>query len=286
VKDMRFLNGIRGTVRLPSMGRPLINNGRRIGRNILNATEGYEEQVYGAISRRQLPRIEVYPNSGYKTAIYRASETSPCIDDIFYKCENLLPYGKEYWFAIFTAMDKKKNPMQLISSFGRRNSRTSVDNVELSADSPGDGTARTGGFVWCFDGKKKLAVPTVETMTRVNGNSISSAGNGLNIDISGTVPQYRVTVDSEAVKCDFLLKKPASGFDMEVLNELKMRLNYQVYNLYYDFEGLLNGREYRGRCYLQKVLLSTPLVPWYWSGSCSWTAPRSCSSSPTSARMT
>jgi len=110
VKDMRFLNGIRGTVRLPSMGRPLINNGRRIGRNILNATEGYEEQVYDVISRRQLPRIEVYPNSGYKTAIYRASETSPCIDDIFYKCENLLPYGKEYWFAIFTAMDKRRTP--------------------------------------------------------------------------------------------------------------------------------------------------------------------------------
>jgi hypothetical protein len=27
----------------------------------------------------------------------------------------------------------------------------------------------------------------------------------------------------------------------------------------------LNGREYSGRCYLQKVILSTPLVPWYWS---------------------
>lgn len=263
---MRFLNGIRGAVRLPSMDRPLINKGRRIGRNILNATESYEEQVYSVISRHQLPRIDVYPNSGYKTAIYKASEPSPCLDNIFYKCESLLPYGKEYWFAIFTAMDKKKNPMQLISSFGRRNSRMSkVDDVEISGDSPGEGMARTGGFVWCFDGKKKITVPTAETMTRVAGNSISSAGEGLSIDISGTVPEYRVKVDSEPIKCDLKLTKPASGFDTEVLNELKMKLNYQVYNLYYDFDGMLNGREYSGRCYLQKVLLSTPLVPWYWS---------------------
>lgn len=266
MRDLRFLSDIREAMRLPSMDRPLINKGRRIGRNILDATGDYEEQVMKAISSRQLPHIDIYPNADYKTGIYKVSEPAPNIDPIFYKCENLLPYGKEYWFAIFTSLDKKKNPMQLISSFGRRNSRKSmVDNVEISGSNPGDGTVRTGGFVWCYDGRKKIALPIVETMTSVTDHSIVSAGNGLSIDISGTVPQYRVKVNSETIKCDFRLRKPASGYDTEVLNELKMKLNYQVYNLYYNFDGTLNGQEYSGRCYLQKVLLTTPMVPWYWS---------------------
>ena len=266
MKDIRFLNGIRGAVRLPSLDRPLINKGRRIGQNILSATGDYEEQVLKAISSRQLPRIDIYPNAEYKTGIYKTSDAAPNLDPIFYKCENLLPTCKEYWFAIFTATDKKKNPMQLIASFGRRNTKKSVvDNVEIRGESPGDGTIRMGGFVWGYDDRKKLAVPTVETMTTLTDHSIVTSGNGLTIDISGAVPEYRVKVDSEAIKCDFRLKKPSRGYDVEVLNETKMKLNYQVYNLYYDFDGTLNGREYSGRCYLQKVILSTPLVPWYWS---------------------
>lgn len=265
MREMRFLNGIGEAVRFPLLDHGILSKGRRIGRSIIEATGGYEEHIFNMIARHPLPRIPVYPNEHFKTNIYKASEPSPCLDEIFYKQENLVPYGKEYWFAIFTAMDKKK-PMQLIASFGRRNSRKSVvDNVEISGHSPGDGVIRTGAFVWCYDGKKKLVVPTVETMTTVTGRSITSAGNGLNIGISGTVPLYNVRVDSDAIKCDLHLRKPSSGYDEEVLNELKMRLNYQVYNLYYNFDGVLNGREYSGRCYLQKVILSTPLVPWYWS---------------------
>jgi hypothetical protein len=256
VGDIWFLNGIRGAVRSPS--HRILNKGRRIGRNIIEATGDYEEHVFNMIARHQLPRIPVYSNENFKTNIYKASETSPCLDEIFYKQENLIPYGKEYWFAIFTAMNKKK-PMQLIASFGRRNSRKSVvDNVEISGSKP-------GAFVWCYDGKKKLAVPTVETTNTITDRSIVTAGNGISIDISGTAPLYSVKVDSEAIKCDLAVRKPSSGYDVEVLNELKMRLNYQVYNLYYNFDGVLNGKEYSGRCYLQKVILSTPLVPWYWS---------------------
>jgi len=256
VRDMELLNSIRGAVRLPS--HRIWNKGRRIGRDIIEATGGYEEHVLNMIARHQLPRITVYPNEHFKTGIYRATEPSPSLDEIFYKQENLVPYGKEYWFAIFTAMNKKK-PMQLIASFGRRNSRKSViDNVEISGNNP-------GGFVWCFDGRKKLAVPTVETTNVITDHSICTAGNGLSIDISGSAPLYRVKVDSDAIKCDLAVSKPSFGYDVEVLNELKMGLNYQVYNLYYNFDGVLNGREYSGRCYLQKVILSTPLVPWYWS---------------------
>ena len=270
MKDIRFLNGIRGAVRLPSFDHRLLKKGRHIGKNILDATGGYEEYVhervsyYTDISRYSLPRISVYSNGNFKTNIYKAAEPSPCLDEIFYKQENLIPYGKEYWFAIFTSMDKKK-PMQLIATFGRRNSRKSVvDNVEIGGQQSADTSLRTGAFVWCYDGKKKLVMPTVETMTDITSNSITSAGNGISIAISGTVPLYNVKVDSEPIKCEFNLRKPSSGFDEEVLNELKMGLNYQVYNLYYNFDGTLNGKEYSGRCYLQKVILSTPLIPWHW----------------------
>jgi hypothetical protein len=270
VKEMRFLSGIRRAVGLPSFNHRILNKGRHIGRNILDVTGDYEGYVYERMSqywdmsRYTLPRISVYSNGNFKTNIYKTSEPSPCLDEIFYKQENLVPYGKEYWFAIFTSMDSKK-PMQLISCFGRRNSRKSViDNVEIGTDNPSDGVLKTGAFAWCFDGKKKLVVPAVETLTTFTEQSIRSDGDELSIDISGTVPLYNVKINSGAIKCDFNLNKPSIGYDEEVLNELKMGLNYQVYNLYYNFDGTLNGKEYKGRCYLQKVILSTPLIPWHW----------------------
>ncbi|WP_174590441.1 hypothetical protein [Methanocella conradii] len=263
---MGFLNGIKRAVRLPLLSHKVLLKGRSIGRNILDATGSYEGHVASMIARHSLPKIAIYPNERFKTSIYKASDPSPCLDEIFYKQESLLPYGKEYWFAIFTSLDKKKNPMQLISSFGRRNSRKSVvDNVEISGRSMADGALRTGAFAWCYDGRRKLAVPTIETMTTFSPRSVRSAGDGLSIEISGTAPAYKVRVESEAINCDFDVRKPSRGYDEEILNELKMGLNYQVYNLYYDFDGRLNKKECSGRCYLQKVILSTPLVPWYWS---------------------
>ena len=262
MKDMGFLSGIRRAVRLPSS----MLRGRSIGRSILDATEGYEGRVAGMLARRSLPRISVYPNERFKTHIYKASDPSPSLDGIFYRQESLIPYGKEYWFAIFTSLDKKNKPVQLIASFGRRNSRKSVvDNVEISGSSMADGSLRTGAFVWCYDGRRKLAVPTIETTTTFSPVSVRSAGEGLSIEISGAAPAYRVKVESEAISGDFAVRKPSRGYDEEILNELKMGLNYQVYNLYYDFYGQLNGKDCSGRCYLQKVILSTPLVPWYWS---------------------
>jgi hypothetical protein len=265
LKDIKFLSGIRRAVRSSSFDRRILATGRHIGRNIINVTGDYEELVHSKISLYSLPHISLYSNGNFKTNIYRASEPSPCLDEIFYKYENLVPYGKEYWFAIFTGTDGKK-PMQLISCFGRRNSRKSViDNVEIDGTNPVGGTLNTAAFAWCYDGRKKLVVPTIETETTMADKSITSSGNGFRIGISGTVPAYNVKIDSGPIKCDFDLKKPSFGFDEEILNELKMGLNYQVYNLYYDFEGTLNGKEQKGRCYLQKVILSTPLVPWHWA---------------------
>jgi hypothetical protein len=258
-----IFNTIKRTLRLPSLhDNRIVNKGKRI----IEYREHYEGLINQKISSYSLPGISmIYSNSDFKTAIYKVDEPSPVLDPVLYKHESLIPYGKEYWFAIFTSLDGKK-PMQLISSFGRRNSRKSViDDIEVNGLNPTSNVLNTGSFVWCYDGDKKLLVPAMETKTIANGNSISSSGDGFNITISGTEPEYRVRIDSGAINCDFKVKKPSKGFDKEVLNEYKVGLNYQVYNLYYDFEGTLNGKEHTGRCYLQKVILSTPLVPWNWS---------------------
>jgi hypothetical protein len=235
------------------------------GKHLIDSRSIYEAQFYERISRYSIPSLSMmYANSKFKTAVYRATEPSPCLDEIFYKYESLIPFGKEYWFAIFTSLDGKK-PMQLVATFGRRNSRRSViDDLEVSGLNAVDGVLSTGAFVWCYDEKKKIFISPVRAETVANGTSIVSSGDGLEIDISGTVPEYKVEIISDKIKCDFTLTKPASGITEEVLNELKMGLNYQVYNLYYGFKGTLNGKEFNGRCYLQKVILSTPLVPWYW----------------------
>lgn len=264
MKDQGFFNSIKQVIRMPSLNNRIFKTGRHIGQNILSARDEYEGLIYRSIPNYSLPHISIYPNSDFKTAIYKTTDDAPSLDDIFYKQENLIPYGKEYWFAIFTSLDNKK-PMQLISTFGRRNSRKSVvDNIEVNGLNSTNGVLGTGSFAWCFDGKKKLFVPTTETKTTISGKSISATGEGLDIAISGTAPLYNVKVNSGPIKCDFNVRKPSSGYDEEVLNEHKMGMNYQVYNLYYDFDGTLNDKEFKGRCYLQKVILSTPMVPWHW----------------------
>lgn len=256
------IDSLRQSIRLPEINTDLIVDKSR---SLISQSSYYEALFYNKISRYSIPSIStIYANSKFKTAIYKAGEESPCLDEIFYKFENLIPYGKEYWFAIFTSTDGKK-PMQLVSCFGRRNSRRSViDDVEVSGLNPSGNELSTVVGVWCFDGKKKLYANTVESKTITGNQSITSAGKGLSMTMSGTVPEYRVQMESEEITCDFKLTKPASGYDVEVLNELKMGLNYQVYNLYYDFEGTLNGKEHQGRCYLQKVILSTPMPSWNW----------------------
>jgi hypothetical protein len=258
----RSLQGLRDSVWLQSVHR---DNIVQKGRDLLDSGSSYEAMFYDKISRYSFPSIsQVYANSQYKTRIYRADEESPCLDEILYKHESLIPYGKEYWFAIFTSLDGRK-PMQLVSCFGRRNSRRSIVNdIEVNGLNPTGAELSTGAFAWGYDGKKKLLVEPVVARTVADGKSITTTGEGLDFVISGTVPQYRVKIDSKPITCDFTLNKPSSGYDEEVLNELKMGLNYQVYNLYYNFTGTLNGEEHSGRCYLQKVILSTPMVPWNW----------------------
>jgi len=257
------ISSIRERIRLPSIDKEHIVNQ---GRHLISQGSYYEAMFYNKISNYSIPSIsEIYGNSKFKTGIYRAEEESPCLDEIFYKYENLIPYGKEYWFAIFTSYDGRK-PMQLVSCFGRRNTRRSVvDDVEVNGLNPTGNELNTGTIAWCYDGKRKLMAPTVETKTLVGDKSIVTEGNNLKIGISGTVPEYRVGIESDEINCDFKVTKPPRGYDEEILNEIKMGMNYQVYNLYYDFKGVLNGREHEGRCYLQKVILSTPLVPWHWS---------------------
>lgn len=256
------ISNIRQSIRLPEISKDHII---RKGRDLIDSSTYYEALFYNKISHYSIPSIsEMYANSKFKTSIYKTHEPAPNLDEIFYKYENLIPYGKEYWFAIFTSLDGKK-PMQLVSCFGRRNARRSiVDDVEVNGLNPTNGVLSTGAFAWCHDGKKKLLATPRQAQTVADGKSITTTGEGFNMAISGTVPEYHVKIESEEINCDFRLIKPASGYDEEILNELKMGMNYQVYNLYYDFTGMLNGKEHHGRCYLQKVILSTPLVPWYW----------------------
>jgi hypothetical protein len=258
----RAINSLRQSIQLPEISTDDIV---RRGKDLIDVRSYYETHFYSRISRYSIPSLSMmYANSKFKTAIYKASEPAPCLDEIFYKNESLIPFGKEYWFAIFTSLDGKK-PMQLVATFGRRNSRRSViDDLEVSGLNAVDGVLSTGAFVWCFDDKKKIFVPPVQTQTVADEKSIATSGDGLDIIFSGTVPEYRVEIRSDAITGDFRLLKPDTGITEEVLNELKMGLNYQVYNLYYNFEGTLNGDEFKGRCYLQKVILSTPMVPWYW----------------------
>ncbi|OLS20173.1 MAG: hypothetical protein HeimC2_38630, partial [Candidatus Heimdallarchaeota archaeon LC_2] len=57
---------------------------------------------------------------------------------------------------------------------------------------------------------------------------------------------------------------PIIGDSMEFFTIDKMSLGVEVGNVYVDYAGKLSGKEFVGRAYMQKVVMSAPFIPWYW----------------------
>jgi hypothetical protein len=57
---------------------------------------------------------------------------------------------------------------------------------------------------------------------------------------------------------------PKIGDAMEFFSIEKFNMGVEVGNVYLDYTGTLEADEFRGRAYMQKVVMSAPFIPWYW----------------------
>jgi hypothetical protein len=67
-------------------------------------------------------------------------------------------------------------------------------------------------------------------------------------------------------KEQFSLKifKSKKGRPFEIQNLLAGRMGFGLVNIYFDFAGKLLGKPFKGKCYVQKVILTSPFIPWNW----------------------
>lgn len=183
----------------------------------------------------------------YKLIFDKTSNRS--IDDFFFTLEDLPIFGKEYWFLLFI----EPGGRQLMCTFGRGRSDVEIDGVKIS---PSDNKVALG--IWSYE-KEIFEFPHQLADIKMSPGKLHCRADGSKIDFCGTYPDYTLSITD---LCDIKLSAPKDRLPYEICEFVKGLVAYV--NLYFDFEGKLNGKDWKGRCYVQKVLLTSPFSPWRW----------------------
>ncbi len=185
------------------------------------------------------------------------------VDDMFFRFEDLPMFGKEYWFMHFVSAEDDR---QLILTLGRSQGDVEVNRRRLRSSDEESATKKCMAIGWFFDGKKKVFADQIQETTVFAGkkNAIVSKGKS-RIEFGGTYPGYSVSI-ARGKKRTFSarLRKPAKRRPFEISQFFKGVFGFQLINLYFDFDGVLDGRRFRGTCYVQKIIGVGPFVPWNW----------------------
>ncbi|MBI5228528.1 hypothetical protein HY991_00340 [Candidatus Micrarchaeota archaeon] len=185
------------------------------------------------------------------------------IDPMFFRFEVLPPFGKEYWFMKFVSTNPK-DKHQLLTMFGR-----CMEGVEVNSKyvKPENISGKQSGYMssWFYDEGKKMIVEDKCLISAAPGR-IEAAKKNAKIKFTGKFPSYRLKVsEGNEEVCDLRIYKPKKyGRFYSFESFFKILAGFAKINIYLDFTGTLNGKKFNGGCYVQKVIVIGPLVPWYW----------------------
>ncbi|MFH0972231.1 MAG: hypothetical protein V1835_06750 [Candidatus Micrarchaeota archaeon] len=186
-------------------------------------------------------------------------------DDFFFNFVELPPLGKEYWFLHFT---DPKTGHQLIVTFGRANMAMDINRMKVRGSTNASGSTDCAAVIWLFDGEKKLLLNSKVRAAIVReraGNSLRFESRGTAFDISGKYPHYALTYSQNGKELiNLKIMKSRRGRPYEIQNLLVNKIGYGLVNIYFDFEGKLVGKPISGKCYVQKVIITSPFLPWNW----------------------
>ncbi len=185
------------------------------------------------------------------------------IDPMFFCFEDLPFFGKEYWFMKFTSTTPRDD-RQVLAMFGRATEDLEINRKKIF---PNMSQKSAAGFMssWYFDQRKKT-ISDDKCEIKISGTSLESESDGAKIALSGEFPRYKLIIKSKKkIICDLEIKKPAKDEDAyEFESFFKAFAGFALINLNFNFVGKLNGKRFVGKCYIQKVIVVGPLVPWYW----------------------
>ena len=185
------------------------------------------------------------------------------IDPMFFCFENLPTSGKEYWFMKFITT-KPNDKRQIISMFGSSTDTMKINGINIDISSRKNSK---NGFMtsWFFDNKKHLIFDDKCNIS-VSSNKLISSGIKSQTSYTGSYPNYNFNVVKNNKNiCSLKITPPNDGsVPFEFSNFFKGLFGYALINLYFNFTGTLNNKTFEGKCYIQKVIVIGPFLPWYW----------------------
>ncbi len=190
-------------------------------------------------------------------------EKRKAVDSLFFSFDELPLFGKEYWFMKFTSDTGSKT--QLLFMFGRSAGDVEIngkylENKKLSQD-------KHQGYVvsWAYDDEQKSIVDDQSTI-KISKTSIDVKNKSIFASFSGCFPEYNLNISKNDKEiCSLKITEPENEtLKFEICENYKAFFGYDLVNLYFDFKGKLFGKDFSGKCYVQKVVVVGPFIPWRW----------------------
>ncbi|OYT34750.1 MAG: hypothetical protein B6U87_01535 [Candidatus Aenigmarchaeota archaeon ex4484_52] len=196
-------------------------------------------------------------------ALKKLKSSADEIDSTFFCFENLPVFGKEFWFMKFVSKENK-DKRQLLVMFGNAVGNLKINKKEIKCKKDKNGNKNGYMTVWCYDEEKHLIFED-ECTILINQSNILAINKQNKIKYSGNFPSYSLNLFKDKEFCNLKITKPENNSNyFEFRNFFKSFLGYTIINLYFDFKGILNNKKFEGKCYVQKVIVIGPFVPWYW----------------------
>ncbi|MCK4808778.1 MAG: hypothetical protein KAS90_04100 [Candidatus Aenigmarchaeota archaeon] len=231
--------------------------------DVFNTMDKYIEAL-SSIEKKHLKEKIRQINSKYKSLIELKKTKNSVyeIDPMFFCFEDLPPTGKEYWFMKFVSTEPK-DKRQLLVMFGDSSETIKINQKKVRCRKHKE---RNGYMtVWCYDDKKELILDG-ESSISMNPNNIMVSDKQGKISYKGEFPNYFLNISRKNKEIiDIKITKPEHNSNFFEFNTtFKLFAGFGLINLYFDFMGVLNEKNFTGKCYVQKVVVVGPFVPWYW----------------------
>lgn len=191
-------------------------------------------------------------------------DTNKGIDDLLFSFEDLPLFGKEYWFMKFTSNDGSRS--QFFLMFGRSAGDIEVNGKYVENSRIIDN--RTEGYCisWVYDEMQRKITDHLGTI-EVNDSKVTCCTEDIQANFYGSFPKYTLEIANGEKKICYLdIKEPVdNNYSSELSENFKGLFGYRLANLYFDFKGKLFEKDFCGKCYVQKVIVIGPFIPWKWS---------------------
>ncbi|MEA3342699.1 MAG: hypothetical protein U9Q92_00900, partial [archaeon] len=189
---------------------------------------------------------------------------SQALDNMFFEFEELPIFGKEYWFMKFTSTDTETKK-QLLIMFGRPEGKMKVNNSYVKNEKLDHNTLKGAIVCWFYDEEAENICDSVCNIT-ISENQLISKSGDIKCIFSGNYPDYelKLTKRGDSI-CRLKIFEPDDNSPKyEISKNFKSLFGIECINSYLNFKGSLNSEDFEGKCFVQKVIVVGPLVPWRW----------------------